>query len=76
MKLVKIEWIDASSFSGGDWKDREQIQDLEPTQIMSVGWVIREDTKSVTLCPHMSEHQGYGEMAISKSAIVKKRVLK
>lgn len=78
MKLVYLEWLDHSSFAHSYWKDRELLEELSPMLVKSVGWVVNQTEKTITIVSHAIEknEQAAGEMCILKSAIKKKRVLK
>lgn len=74
--LLLIEWMDsASAAGGGTWKDAEELKELAPVRLRSVGWVLREDKESVVLVGHIAESQCSGDLCIPKKAIVKRRVL-
>ena len=73
MKLTHIKWIDSCSPSDSNWHKVEELH-LEPLTCESVGWVLKEDKKSISLAPHMTEGQGlYGVLTIPTVAILKRK---
>lgn len=70
-KLVLIEWEDAYGVSS-DWFHLDKV-DREPVTAYSVGWVLHDDDRAITVVPHIVESgqgdQGCGDMVIPKGAI-------
>lgn len=70
---VFIEWEDSCCASG--WKDDSQLSDLEASECVSIGWVVRKTERSITLAPHVGLNHGVvlsqtnGHMMIPVSAI-------
>lgn len=54
--LVVIHWIDSCSIEG--WTSLEEIP-LEPTLVVSVGWILAETENALTLVPHCGETDGH-----------------
>ncbi len=72
MRLVRINWKDSCSLVGGGvWSDRDEVKKLKPSDIISVGWVIKENKKKITIAAHFSPYQASGELCIPKGCIVK-----
>ena len=46
--LVIIEWHDAVT-QGHGWRPITKISQLEPEFIRSIGWIVKEDDKGITL---------------------------
>lgn len=69
LPLVMIEWLDSASLSGGIWRDTDDVAELKPHVIRSVGWVLREDAVSVLLIGHIATHQVSGDLSIPKCSI-------
>jgi len=75
MKLVIIEWNDASSFDA--WADMEAaIRKNVPTLCRTVGWVVAESKEAITVVATTADDKVTGDMTIIKSSIVKTTVLK
>jgi len=76
MKLLEIIWTDAC---GGDgWIEQADLKKKELSIIVTVGFLVRETDKSITLtmCDD-KDHEMYGAyMVIPKINIKKKRILK
>ena len=81
LELVYVEWIDSAGYPG--WRSLEDIQrEATPIVIESVGWVVAENDKSITLVSHVhkdipeqSENVRYGNdaLTIPKIAITVRR---
>ena len=76
MKLLEITWTDAC---GGDgWVEQDMLKKKELSTIVTVGFVVREIDKLITLtmCDD-KDHEMFGAyMVIPKINIKKKRILK
>jgi len=67
-RLVIVEWVDSHITSG--WS-REK-QDDEPQTCVSVGWVVAENERALSVSPHISIEetpQRNGTMTIPKCSI-------
>jgi len=71
MKLLYIKWHDSTSQQGGIWHDRESVEKMRPLQIVTVGWIISETKKYITLASSITKHQVSGDICIPKSCIKK-----
>lgn len=58
MRIVLVEWHDANSIDG--WKPAQQIDQMKPTTIQSVGWLHRRTKKETVLVSHISEDKDHG----------------
>ena len=77
-RLLYVEWDDASSHDN-TWAQRGMYESHnEPDGCQSVGWLIAENDKAITLCASRStqNNQLCGDMIIPKSAIRKRRILR
>ncbi|MEE8522183.1 MAG: hypothetical protein V3S83_12555 [Gemmatimonadota bacterium] len=54
-RLVRIRWVDASSGDEG-WMDMSDFK-LPDQRCLSVGWVVCEDDKQITLCATRGEYE-------------------
>ena len=72
--ILHVEWVDSVSPSESAWQDREQVEELS-TQLSctSVGLLIWEDKRSLTLAGSWYGDQYHGVMVIPKAAITKRR---
>jgi hypothetical protein len=78
-KLVLIEWEDSILGYQG-WKTIEDEPNRKTT-IYSVGFIVRQNKRSITLYPHISNKTGNkefgaGDIIIPKSAIIKMKNIK
>lgn len=66
---VLICWEDSQSPATGDWLWLNEI-DADNLTVKSVGWIVLEDRKSITLAAHVATNgQMTGIMSIPRSAI-------
>lgn len=78
MELVYIEWEDSLGCSAG-WQFFED-RSAEPGRIESVGWILSETKKAISLVPHVARSEGgddhgMGIMTIPKSCILKRTAI-
>ena len=75
---VLIEWIDSHSPNTSSWVPVDEI-DTRPLKLVSIGYVVAECKRSVTLAAHVSASkncdQVCGVMSIPKSCILKRQKL-
>ncbi len=66
-----IEWYDHSSYTDCMWRSVKEIEHLSPRKVLSVGFVIKETPKYLTMVSHIIEDDEgmHGEMCILKSTI-------
>lgn len=77
MKLVFIQWEDHCGYTSGAWNDASVI-DNKPCIIHSVGYVVKEDNKCVTItgCYDTDSNGMKNVSTILKSCITKRKTLK
>jgi len=68
--LVYVTWEDNAA--SGIWEDEDEI-DHTPSVCVSVGWLVREDIKGVTLMSSIAEDTG--QMG-NKQYILKRNILR
>lgn len=77
-KVLYVEWLDACS-PGGTWHHMDDVPN-ELVTCASIGFLIAEDKKALTLAAHYVEHplgvQTGGELTILKASITKRRVVR
>ncbi len=79
MKLVLVKWVDSHGCTP-QWQDLTDYETELPI-MKSVGWVIFENDKLLSVCGHIAEvtdstpFQGNGIMTIPKQALVSVREL-
>lgn len=69
MKLLWIKWKDSTSQQGGIWHDLESVKDMKPLSIVTVGYLIQESKKHITVASSITKHQVAGDICIPKSCI-------
>lgn len=70
MGLVMVEWVDSHHTPGWTTGDPP----TEPLTCRSVGWLVYEGERAITLAPHVTleeEPQRCGQMTIPNCAILK-----
>ena len=76
-KVVIVEWIDSAEYEDADWKSEQELKDLRPMIIKTVGMLVNQDDVYVTIASSInnsdisSEAQYGGLISIPKSAIQK-----
>lgn len=77
--LVFVKWRDilGSSRDGG-WTDLDEIKDMKPGAIESVGWLAAETKDTITIVAHVSidTEDGQGWLVIPKAVVDEVRMLK
>jgi hypothetical protein len=67
MRLVLIEWLDATGGTRAGWKPVADMKRDLPHKCRSVGWIIHEDDDRVVIVPHMTgDGDGDGELTIPR----------
>lgn len=75
--LYHIKWIDACSYPRQTWNDIEETaDDMRPSYVDSVGFLIRKTRLHVTIVHNIDEHGHHsGEICIPRGCIVKYRLI-
>lgn len=74
MKIERIDWVDSRGVTD-HWSRIDDLEDNEPCNMVSVGWVFKEDEKQIQIAPHVgleddvAERQVSGVMTIPKQCI-------
>lgn len=71
--FVLVEWVDSSR--SDCWTPIDQFNP-KVSKCMSVGWIIEQTKKRLSIAPHLGPGQSCGTMTIPKVAITKIRKLK
>jgi len=67
-----IEWEDHVSHADSGWKSKKDVSGLDVAVCKTVGFVIKENQKAVTLVGSLAESDVDGEIVIIKSCIKKR----
>lgn len=71
-KLLYIEWNDSHSTAEGTWHVRKEISNC-PAKVRSVGYVLKESKRAITLVSSVSPGEFAGDITIPKLAILKQK---
>ena len=79
--LYYLEWVDAATLGGHEWREKREIDSLQAPHIKTVGWVHKVTDTSVLIVSTMDLHDTndpsyWGEMMIPLGCITKKRKLR
>lgn len=76
MKLLKITWLDHCKYSNTKWRSKEELSDLTPLIVTTLGWVIKETNDYYILASTKAKGGSYeGEFLILKGTIKKVKEL-
>lgn len=81
MKLIYIEWFDHWSFTTNTWRTKDEYNEVDIPLCQTVGWLLKEDSKSYTVVSTIQEHvemedQYLGDMTILKGTVKVMKELK
>lgn len=83
LKIIEIEWLDHASYLEAIWRTHEELLDLVPPRVKTLGYLIeeREDAYIIAstvgkLDDPMEERSFCGEMCILKGTVLKIKELK
>lgn len=69
--IVYIEWDD--SFTTTSWGDLEEVQKIERAKCLSVGFLVSETKKEITLAQSLGEEGGVnGSITVPRGCITKR----
>ena len=71
MDIAIVEWLDANNY--GNWGSTEDAEEADVTPISSVGWLLVEDDRRVTLVGSYSSSTGLvaNRITIPRTCITK-----
>ena len=72
---VLVEWEDSRGHVEG-WSDIEDMNDVEPCLIQSVGWVVQHTDRLLQVVPHIGNNQGTGGIIIPSKSVIAMEDLK
>ena len=61
MKLVKVNWIETNETSDSGWLSLDEVKKNKPCKVASVGWLINEDEKFITIAADIDAHENESE---------------
>ena len=61
MKLVKVTWFDTNETSDSGWLSLDEVKKNTPCKVASVGWLINEDEKFITIAADIDAHENESE---------------
>lgn len=68
MKIVKIIWWDSKGVTS-DWEFKDELKELHPVHIESVGFLLEENGDYLTILQSDSEEQILGRLTIPKGCV-------
>lgn len=72
-----IEWRDSAHISPGAWVDGDHVDEIEPCQVLSVGWLVSRDRSRLVLAQSISESGDLcGVFVIPAAMVVRLRRLR
>ncbi len=73
-----VSWYDHCTYSESSWRDMEEVRELKPLLVNTLGYLISEDELSITLLSSLQDDQdkGLGEFVILKGTIKERFELK
>lgn len=80
MKIEAIYWTDSRGVTNG-WARIDELEDNGPCDMVSVGWVFKEDKHQIQIAPHVGledkieERQVCGVMTIPTICVTKRVTL-
>ena len=72
--VIRVEWVD--SYGGGNWIHKDDL-DHKPSNIITVGFVVKETKKHITITSSISDGDGeqyLNPITIPKIAIISTEV--
>lgn len=76
-RMVRIDWTDSVSFGHQRWRDLKEGEELTPSQIVSVGFLLHADKRHVRITGHLDDNENEsGCFTIPRGCITKMRRLK
>jgi hypothetical protein len=81
VKAVYVEWWDPAGHDRDGWRDLDEVLNKEFGSCHTLGWVLKEDAKFLTLAhTHAADGPGdtdvLGYLVIPKSLVIKRKTMK
>lgn len=74
-RLLKVTWLDACSLPAG-WKSVKKAKKSKPAEIVSVGYLVKERKRSITLVSSLTDDGDCdGDVVIPRDWIVRTKKL-
>ena len=72
-----IEWLDHATYSESSWRSEDNIKELVPVKVITLGFVVSEDKTSVRIAATITDNASFtGEFLIIKISIVRRQKVK
>jgi hypothetical protein len=72
LPLVKITWLDALSHGNAGWNARKDIEEQEPVEIVSTGYLLVDKKSHVTVVGSMTADGDVGgDMTIPRKMVLR-----
>lgn len=73
-KFEIIEWLDHCTYTNTQWRTEDEIKELEPVRVLTLGFVIQEDATSIKIVSTGADNGAMcGDFLILKKAIVRRK---
>lgn len=72
---ILIKWLDSKEVIN-HWEHLDELEALEPAICESIGYIIENNNKFITIAQTISDSQILGRMTIPHCAIIKKQKVK
>lgn len=68
LKIVEVIWFDSKGMTP-DWEHRDEIEEMEPALVTSVGYLLSDQQSYITILQSDSEKQLMGRLTIPRACI-------
>ena len=68
MRQAIIDWLDPRA--SDLWMGQDEVEAMEPFEVRSTGWIVKENESHITLASSMSSGKAMGVVCIPRGAIV------
>ena len=77
LQLEYIKWLDHTAWETAIWNDIDELEELEPVIVHSVGWVIKETPEYIIIVSTIQPENDivHSEFLILKGAITERTPL-
>ena len=72
-----IEWLDHATYSKSEWRSSDEIKNLSPIHVVTLGFVVAEDKTCIKVASTVSDEGHYAsEFLILKKVIIRRKQIK
>ena len=55
-KLYLITWLDHVTFELNSWRSEEDLDDLQPLEVITIGWLMKEEKDHIIVAGTIGSH--------------------